>query len=175
MTERHALNAAALRSAEARWLDERRDILAREFGSPAVLLLDGAESAVHGPVMALERILAQGRQCAEQRRLYTGAHTPDCSRHNLLISVIDCSSIVCICATNSPLDSAQSTGITWEQSMKAYVMTTGAVFGLLTLLHVWRALVERSIATDPWFILITVASAALCVWAVRLLQHWPRS
>ncbi|MBX6740612.1 MAG: DNA topoisomerase (ATP-hydrolyzing) subunit B [Acetobacteraceae bacterium] len=62
VTERHVLNAAALRSAEARWLDERRGILAHDFGTPAVLLLDGAESAVQGPVMALERILAQGRK-----------------------------------------------------------------------------------------------------------------
>ena len=59
--------------------------------------------------------------------------------------------------------------------MKAYVITTGAVFGLLTLLHVWRGFVERPIATEPWFILITLASAALCIWAVRLLQRWPRS
>jgi hypothetical protein len=54
--------------------------------------------------------------------------------------------------------------------MKTYVMTTGAVFGLLTLLHIWRAIEEGSrLATDPWFILITVAGAALCLWAGRLL------
>jgi DNA gyrase subunit B len=62
VTERHLLNPTALRSAEARWLDERREVLAREFGSPATLLLDGAEAATHGPVMALDRILAQGRK-----------------------------------------------------------------------------------------------------------------
>ncbi|CAA9210444.1 MAG: DNA gyrase subunit B [uncultured Acetobacteraceae bacterium] len=63
VAERHALTPAALRSAEARWLDERREVLAREFGgAPAALALDGAEAAVHGPVMAFDRILAQGRK-----------------------------------------------------------------------------------------------------------------
>jgi DNA gyrase subunit B len=64
VTERHAITAAALRSAEGRWLDERREVLAAEFGgaSGAALALDGAESAARGPVMALDRILAQGRK-----------------------------------------------------------------------------------------------------------------
>jgi hypothetical protein len=59
--------------------------------------------------------------------------------------------------------------------MKAYVITTGAIFGLLTLLHIWRAIVERPMATEPWFILLTIASAALCVWAIRLIWRLPRS
>jgi DNA gyrase subunit B len=62
VSERHSLNATALRSAEARWLDERREILAREFASGATLVLDGTEAVVQGPVMALDRILAQGRK-----------------------------------------------------------------------------------------------------------------
>jgi DNA gyrase subunit B len=64
VTERHTLDAAALRSAEARWLDERRERLAREFGgdAPAALVLDGGEHPVHGPLAAYERILAQGRK-----------------------------------------------------------------------------------------------------------------
>jgi hypothetical protein len=60
--------------------------------------------------------------------------------------------------------------------MKAYVMTTGVVFGLLTLAHVWRAVVEgRHVATDPFFILITTAAAALSLWAWRLLRLSTRS
>jgi hypothetical protein len=56
--------------------------------------------------------------------------------------------------------------------MKAYVVTTGTVFGLLTAAHVWRALAEGPhLATDPFFVLITVAAAALCLWACRLA--WP--
>ena len=60
--------------------------------------------------------------------------------------------------------------------MKAYVMTTGAVFGLLTLAHIWRVIAEEPhLATEPWYVLITVASAALCLWALRLLWRSPRS
>ncbi len=59
--------------------------------------------------------------------------------------------------------------------MKAYVMTTGIIFGLLTLAHVWRVVVEGPhLATDPFYILITVAAAALCLWAWRLLRLSPR-
>ena len=55
--------------------------------------------------------------------------------------------------------------------MKAYVITTGAVFGLLALAHVWRVIVEGPrMATDPFFIIITVVAAALSLWAWRLLR-----
>jgi hypothetical protein len=54
--------------------------------------------------------------------------------------------------------------------MKAYVMTTGAVFGLLTLAHIWRVIAEKPyLAREPWYVLITAVGAALCLWAVRLL------
>ncbi len=60
--------------------------------------------------------------------------------------------------------------------MKAYVMTTGAVFGLLTLAHIWRVIEEGpQLATEPWYVLITVAAAVLCLWALRLLWRSPRS
>jgi len=59
--------------------------------------------------------------------------------------------------------------------MKAYVITTGVIFGLLTLVHIWRAIVEAHLAADPWYVLITAVAAALCLWAVRLLWRWPRS
>jgi len=60
--------------------------------------------------------------------------------------------------------------------MKAYVTTTGAVFGLLTLAHIWRVFAEEPhLATDPWFVLITVTSAALCFWAWRLFRLSSRS
>jgi len=62
VTERHALTPVALRSAEARWLDERREALARDYAGEATLVLDGHEVAVPGPALALERILAQGRK-----------------------------------------------------------------------------------------------------------------
>jgi len=60
--------------------------------------------------------------------------------------------------------------------MKAYVMTTGIVFGLLTLVHIWRAIEEGPhLAKEPWFVLITLAGAVLCLWAMRLLWRSPRS
>jgi hypothetical protein len=55
--------------------------------------------------------------------------------------------------------------------MKAYVITTGAIFGLLTVAHLWRIAAEGShLATDPFFLLATLISAALCVWAWRVLR-----
>jgi len=59
--------------------------------------------------------------------------------------------------------------------MKSYVMATGAVFGLLTLAHVLRVIVEPHLVKNIAYIAITVASAALCLWAVRLLWRAPRA
>jgi hypothetical protein len=60
--------------------------------------------------------------------------------------------------------------------MRAYVITTGAVFGLLTLMHVWRVIAEGVyLLKDPWWILITLAAAALSLWAWRVLRLVPRS
>jgi hypothetical protein len=56
--------------------------------------------------------------------------------------------------------------------MRAYVLTTGAIFGLITLAHIWRAAAaEPHLATDPAFILLTVITAGLCIWAVSLLRR----
>ncbi len=55
--------------------------------------------------------------------------------------------------------------------MKAYVVTTGAVFGLLVVAHLWRFVEEGAhLAKDPWFAAVTVAAAALCLWAWRLVR-----
>ena len=54
--------------------------------------------------------------------------------------------------------------------MKAYLITTGTVFGLIVLAHVWRVFEEGArLARDPWFILLTIVAAALSFWAWRLL------
>jgi hypothetical protein len=56
--------------------------------------------------------------------------------------------------------------------MKAYVITTGAVFGLLTILHLLRIVTENPhLATDPIYLLITLASAALSIWALYVLRR----
>ncbi len=79
VTERHTLDATALRSAEARWLDERRERFARDFGAgPAVLLLGSQEHPVHGPLAAFERLIAEGRKgLAIQRFKGLGEMNPD--------------------------------------------------------------------------------------------------
>ena len=59
--------------------------------------------------------------------------------------------------------------------MKAYLLTTGTIFGLFAAAHVVELIAEwRPPASDPWFVigisLIIVVSAAFCVWAFRLLE-----
>ncbi len=55
--------------------------------------------------------------------------------------------------------------------MRTYVMTTGVIFGLLVVAHVWRMIAESaSLATDPWYLLITVAAGLLSLWALVLLR-----
>jgi hypothetical protein len=59
--------------------------------------------------------------------------------------------------------------------MKAYVVTTGSIFGVIVLAHVWRVVEEGPhLATDPSYILLTAAAAALSLWAWRLLRLMPR-
>ena len=55
--------------------------------------------------------------------------------------------------------------------MKSYVVATGVIFGLITLAHLWRMFVEPRLATEPWFLLTTVVSAALCVAAWRVARR----
>lgn len=60
--------------------------------------------------------------------------------------------------------------------MKAYVITTGTLFGLLVLAHLWRIVAEGSrLAADPDFVIATVAATALCLWAAWLLRRADRS
>ena len=56
--------------------------------------------------------------------------------------------------------------------MKTYVAITGVLFGLLTVAHIVRMFVEGiRKASDPVFLIFTVLSAALCVWALQLLRR----
>ncbi len=55
--------------------------------------------------------------------------------------------------------------------MKAYLITTGTVFGLLVVLHIWRFIEEGGhLASDPFFWLITLVAAGLSVWAWSLVR-----
>ena len=59
--------------------------------------------------------------------------------------------------------------------MKAYLVTTGALFLLLTVVHVLRAFQETNLSRDPWYILITVTALALGLWAMSLLRKSART
>ena len=55
--------------------------------------------------------------------------------------------------------------------MKAYVITTGVVFALITLAHILRVIAEGPrLLTEPIWVLLTLATAGLSLWAWRLLR-----
>lgn len=59
--------------------------------------------------------------------------------------------------------------------MKAYVITSGVIFGLLAVAHLVRIVFEnRQLAIDPIFILFTVATAGLSMWAWLALSRASR-
>ena len=60
--------------------------------------------------------------------------------------------------------------------MKAYLIITGAIFGLLALLHFWMAFDERQkLTTDPGqfaaMVMLGVLCGGLAVWAWRLWRQ----
>ncbi|HET9469039.1 MAG TPA: hypothetical protein VFO48_11530 [Vicinamibacterales bacterium] len=60
--------------------------------------------------------------------------------------------------------------------MRTYIVTTGAMFALITLAHLWRIIVEGShLFTDPFFVLATLVSASLSFWAWRLFRRSTQS
>jgi hypothetical protein len=59
--------------------------------------------------------------------------------------------------------------------MKSYVIATGALFGLITIAHIWRIIAEwPHLAKNPSYLLLTLAAAAPCLWACRLVKLSPR-
>ena len=55
--------------------------------------------------------------------------------------------------------------------MRAYVIATGVVFGLLIVVHVIRAIAEGPVLfKQPSFLLITLAAAGLLTWAISLIR-----
>jgi hypothetical protein len=60
--------------------------------------------------------------------------------------------------------------------MKAYLITTGIIFGLITAAHVLRVFAEGvAMAKDPFFILLTALAAGMCVWDWRLFWKLSRA
>jgi len=63
--------------------------------------------------------------------------------------------------------------------MKAYLLTSGTIFGLIAILHGLRSIFEwRLLATDPVSFLamaaLGVLAAGLSVWALRLFTRATR-
>jgi hypothetical protein len=64
--------------------------------------------------------------------------------------------------------------------VKAYLITTSLLFGLLAFAHFLRTFLEWDrLAADPWFVVqgpgIGFVAAALCFWAWHLLRVSARS
>ena len=59
--------------------------------------------------------------------------------------------------------------------MKAFLITTGTVFGLVFVAHILRIGAEPHLAKDPWFVLLTLLSAGLSLWAWRLVRRSRRN
>jgi hypothetical protein len=60
--------------------------------------------------------------------------------------------------------------------MRAYLATTGTLFGIVAIAHVLRTIAEWSrLGTDPGFIVegpgLGLLTAALALWAWRLRRH----
>ena len=57
--------------------------------------------------------------------------------------------------------------------MKAYLVITGAIFGLIGIAHLLRLFFEGHPLTDPWFLAsnlaLFVVGSGIAVWAARLL------
>jgi hypothetical protein len=59
--------------------------------------------------------------------------------------------------------------------MRAYVITTGIIFALITISHLARLAMESThILTEPIFLFLTILSTALAVWAFLLLRRFRR-
>lgn len=59
--------------------------------------------------------------------------------------------------------------------MRVYLWITGFAFAVVTGLHIWRMTVEKSLASDLSFVGLTVLTAALAIWAFRLLRPASRA
>jgi len=62
VAERYTVDAAVLRTTEARYLAERAGRLAALFGTDAMLSIDGPSKPIHGPAALWDLMLAYGRK-----------------------------------------------------------------------------------------------------------------
>ena len=61
-------------------------------------------------------------------------------------------------------------------TLKTYVVTTGVMFSLMVVVHVWRATIEGiGLVKEPTFLIFTGASVAMALWAWRVFKALPKS
>ena len=53
--------------------------------------------------------------------------------------------------------------------MKAYLITTGILFAVITIAHVWEVVDRRQLFASD--LLVLAVSVGLCVWAWRLVRR----
>ena len=53
--------------------------------------------------------------------------------------------------------------------MRAYIVTSGSIFGLIVVAHAARVVAEGThVVREPFFDAMTVLAAALAIWAYRV-------
>jgi hypothetical protein len=56
--------------------------------------------------------------------------------------------------------------------MKAYIITSGAIFALITVAHIARLATETThVLREPIFLVLTLLAAALSIWAFVVLRR----
>ena len=55
--------------------------------------------------------------------------------------------------------------------MKAYVITSGAIFALITIAHIAHIAMETHVLREPFFLVLTLLAAALSIWAFIVLRR----
>ncbi|HEY2964024.1 MAG TPA: hypothetical protein VGJ37_16510 [Pyrinomonadaceae bacterium] len=55
--------------------------------------------------------------------------------------------------------------------MRAYIITTGVIFALITIAHIARLASESHVLKEPIFLVLTVLAAVLTVWSVIVLRR----
>lgn len=55
--------------------------------------------------------------------------------------------------------------------MRAYIITTGAIFALIAIAHIARLVTETHVLREPIFLVLTILAAALSIWSWVVLRR----